>query len=152
MKWCVSCILPFGSLDVIRIVHPNGRLQEIRGTLLIQASDLMKSHPNHVLKTPSFMPSSDGTVRRKIVTVLPEAELQRGKIYFLLPAKTRSASSTRKKKREFMRSNVNSVTTKRFVYDRYFSEIMAGKVPVQRNGRRRRGGVWRPRLESICEV
>ncbi|XVE51466.1 hypothetical protein DITRI_Ditri02bG0043000 [Diplodiscus trichospermus] len=100
-RCCISCILPCGALDVIRIVHCNGRVEEISGS--IKASEIMKAHPKHVLKKPSS-PSGDGMVP-KIVIVPPDAELQRGKIYFLMPVpstpeKTRSkSSSTTKKKR-----------------------------------------------------
>ncbi|KAI8568129.1 hypothetical protein RHMOL_Rhmol02G0173300 [Rhododendron molle] len=137
MRRCISCILPFGSLDVIRIVHSNGRLQEIRCPT-IQASDLMDSHPNHVLKTPLLTRTPDG-LRRKIVTVPPDAELQRGKIYFLMPAKTRSM----RKKRRAILSNSN---------DRSLKEILKGKVPAPSDGRRGCGGAWRPGLESIYET
>ncbi|EOY27994.1 PADRE domain - like 10 [Theobroma cacao] len=110
IRCCISCILPCGALDVIRIVHSNGRVEEISGT--IKASEIMKAHPKHVLKKPSS-PADDGMVP-KIVIVPPDAELQRGKIYFLMPVpstpqKTRSKSSstTKKKKRESL-DNSNS--------------------------------------------
>ncbi|XWS19705.1 hypothetical protein CRYUN_Cryun31cG0038800 [Craigia yunnanensis] len=108
IRCCISCILPCGVLDVIRIVHSNGRVEEISGS--IKASEIMKAHPKHVLKKPCS-PSDDGMVP-KIVIVPPDAELQRGKIYFLMPApstpeKTRSKSSstTKKKKRDSLDSN-----------------------------------------------
>ncbi|KAF7130473.1 hypothetical protein RHSIM_Rhsim10G0159400 [Rhododendron simsii] len=137
MRRCMSCILPFKSLGVIRIVHSNGRLQEIHGTS-IQASDLMDSHPNHVLKTPLLTPTPDG-VRRKIVTVPPEAELLRGKIYFLMPAKSRSM----RKKQNAILGNSN---------DRYLKEILSGKVPGPRDGRRGCDSARNPGLESIWEI
>ncbi|GMN43546.1 hypothetical protein TIFTF001_012747 [Ficus carica] len=83
IRCCISCILPCGALDVVRIVHSNGRVEEISGT--VRASEVMKAHPKHVLKKPSTSsPSEDGVVP-KIVIVPPDAELQRGKIYFLMP-------------------------------------------------------------------
>ncbi|XVF27495.1 hypothetical protein REPUB_Repub14bG0112200 [Reevesia pubescens] len=107
----ISCILPCGALDVIRIIHSNGRVEEISGS--IKASEIMKAHPKHVLKKPSS-PSDDGMVP-KIVIVPPDAELQRGKIYFLMPVpstpeKTRSKSSstTKKKKRDNLDNNNNN--------------------------------------------
>ncbi|OMO76210.1 hypothetical protein CCACVL1_15823 [Corchorus capsularis] len=105
IRCCISCILPCGALDVIRIVHSNGRVEEISGT--VKASEIMKAYPKHVLKKPSS-PSDDGMVP-KIVVVPPDAELQRGKIYFLMPVpsapeKTRSKSSSttssKKKRRD----------------------------------------------------
>ena len=111
IRCCISCILPCGALDVIRIVHSNGRVEEISGS--IKASEIMKAHPKHVLKKPSS-PSDDGMVP-KIIIVPPDAELQRGKIYFLMPAlstpeKTRSKSSstTKKKRRDSLDSSNNN--------------------------------------------
>lgn len=161
IRCCISCILPCGALDVIRIVHCNGRVEEISGS--IRASEIMKAHPKHVLKKPSSS-SEDGCVP-KIVIVPPDAELQRGKIYFLMPVpstpeKTRSRSSTRKKKREAADSNANnnsnnsngtSAMTNLLISDRYLSEILSEKLSTQRDRRRGRVGVWRPHLESICE-
>ncbi|KAJ4703653.1 6,7-dimethyl-8-ribityllumazine synthase [Melia azedarach] len=163
IRCCISCILPCGALDVIRIVHSNGRVEEISGT--IRASEIMKAHPKHVLKKPSSSPSDDGVVP-KIVIVPPDAELQRGKIYFLIPVpssatdqKSRSRSSTKKKRKEQQQSqsNINnmnnsiSMTTNLLISDRYLSEILSEKVSTQRDRRRGRVGVWRPHLESISE-
>ncbi|KAF3452118.1 hypothetical protein FNV43_RR08215 [Rhamnella rubrinervis] len=154
IRCCISCILPCGALDVIRIVHSNGRVEEISGT--IRASEIMKAYPKHVLKKPSS-PSDDGVVP-KIVIVPPEAELQRGKIYFLMPApqapgKTRQRSSTKKKRRETENNVINNTIamTNLLVSDQYLSEILSEKVSTQRDRRRGRVGVWRPHLESICE-
>lgn len=107
IRCCISCILPCGALDVIRIVHSNGRVEEISGS--IRASEVMKTHPKHVLKKPSS-PSSDdddaASLVPKIVVVPPDAQLQRGKIYFLMPLpsdppeKSRSRSSSSKRTRD----------------------------------------------------
>lgn len=166
IRCCISCILPCGALDVIRIIHSNGRVEEISGT--IKAREIMKAHPKHVLKKPSS-PSSDDGVVPKIVVVPPDAELQRGKIYFLIPVpattgdhqKSRSrSSSTKKKRRDQSQSNANnntnnvnsiSMTTNLLVSDQYLSEILSEKLSTQRDRRRGRVGVWRPHLESICE-
>ncbi|KAK8487615.1 hypothetical protein V6N13_062990 [Hibiscus sabdariffa] len=178
IRCCISCILPCGALDVIRIVHSNGRVEEISGT--IRAGDIMKAYPKHVLKKPSSSDSDDGMVP-KIVVVPPEAELQRGKIYFLMPLpsapeKTRS-KSTKKKKRDNLDSSSSSSNNSRsrqhshshsrsrsnadknntvsmtnlLVSDQYLSEILSEKVSTQRDRRRGRVGVWRPHLESISE-
>ncbi|MBA0568717.1 hypothetical protein Golob_006189 [Gossypium lobatum] len=111
IRCCISCILPCGALDVIRIVHSNGRVEEISGS--IKASDIMKAYPKHVLKKPSS--SSDDGMVPKIVIVPPDAELQRGKIYFLIPLpstpdKTRSktSSTTKKKKRDRLDTTTNN--------------------------------------------
>ena len=159
IRCCISCILPCGALDVIRIVHSNGRVEEISGT--IRASEIMKAHPKHVLKKPSS-PSEDGVVP-KIIFVPPDAELQRGKIYFLIPMpstleKTRSRSSTKKKRREQSQTNLNNMTnsismaTNLLISDQYLSEILSEKLSTQRDRRRGRVGVWRPHLESISEA
>ncbi|XP_074270342.1 uncharacterized protein LOC141594024 [Silene latifolia] len=108
IRCCISCILPCGALDVIRIVHVNGRVEEITGT--IYASEVMKAHPKHILKKPTTKPISDEYIetvsahhRPTIVVVPPDALLQRGKIYFLIPVSdpaTCSSKRRRKKKKE----------------------------------------------------
>ncbi|CAK9152610.1 unnamed protein product [Ilex paraguariensis] len=152
LRCCISCILPCGALDVIRIVHSNGHVQEISGS--IKASEIMKAYPKHILKKPST--SSEEGICPKIVIVPPDAELQRGKIYFLMPVpseKTRSKSSTRKKKRENERGVNNNVSVTNFlISDRYLTEILSEKLSTQRDRRRGRAGVWRPHLESISET
>ncbi|KAM7500700.1 hypothetical protein LguiA_025114 [Lonicera macranthoides] len=159
IRCCISCILPCGALDVIRIVHANGRVDEISGT--IRASEIMSAYPKHVLKKPSS--PSDGGICPNIVIVPPEAELQRGKIYFLMPVlassttdKTRSRKKKKKKDQTQNKANNynnnNICVTDFLVSDRYLSEILSEKVTTQRDRRRGRAGVWRPHLESICET
>ncbi|XP_021766115.1 uncharacterized protein LOC110730599 [Chenopodium quinoa] len=100
IRCCISCILPCGALDVIRIVHSNGRVEEISGT--IRAEDIMKAHPKHILKKPtsrltSEVESIDSHHRGPtIVVVPPDAQLQRGKIYFLIPVLDHNQSSKKK--------------------------------------------------------
>ncbi|XLS91267.1 hypothetical protein HN51_067275 [Arachis hypogaea] len=55
IRGCISCILPCGALDVIRIVHSNGRIEELT-TLTINIADVMRAHPNHILK--KYSPSN----------------------------------------------------------------------------------------------
>ncbi|KAL3519987.1 hypothetical protein ACH5RR_018136 [Cinchona calisaya] len=177
IRCCISCILPCGALDVIRIVHANGKVEEISGN--IKASDILKAHPKHVLKKPSSSTSSsleDQGCCPKIVVVPPDAELQRGKIYFLMPippssspqknqksksssssSRTKSSSSTTKRKKREAAAEQNNVNnnisrTNLVVSDRYLSEILSEKVSTQRDRRRGRAGIWRPHLESICET
>ncbi|KAK6932687.1 PADRE domain [Dillenia turbinata] len=105
--------------------------------------------------------------------VPPDAELQRGKIYFLMPAPTapdKTRSSKKKKKRSSSLSelpseniansnnvssnsvNNNSLSMSNFlISDRYLSDILHEKIATQRDRRRGRVGVWRPHLESISE-
>lgn len=176
IRCCISCILPCGALDVIRIVHANGKVEEISGS--IKAAEIMKIYPKHVLKKPSssYYSSEGGGVCPKIVVVPPDAELKRGKIYFLMPIptssseKNRSKSSsstttTRKKKtrssssssssqgHHIINNNINGRSNNLMVTnDQYLSEILSEKVSTQRERRRGRVGVWRPHLESISEA
>ncbi|KAL2524259.1 hypothetical protein Adt_09313 [Abeliophyllum distichum] len=155
IRCCISCILPCGALDVIRIVHANGWVEEISRS--IKAEEIMRMHPKHVLKKPSS-PTGEG-ICPKIVAVLPDEGLQRGKIYFLMPVpeKSRSRSSTRIKKKESqinIEKNNNVVMTNLLVSvsDKYLSDILTEKVSTQRDRRRGRVGIWRPHLESISET
>ncbi|XP_010279130.1 PREDICTED: uncharacterized protein LOC104613126 [Nelumbo nucifera] len=156
IRCCISCILPCGSLDVIRIVHSNGRVEEFSRT--IRAGEIMKAHPKHVLRKPSSPSESAEGVVPKIVIVPPDAELQRGKIYFLVPApsppeKTKPSSTRRKKKREQQSNGSSSIAvTKLLISEQYLTEILSEKISTQRDRRRGRVGVWRPHLESISET
>ncbi|OVA13624.1 Protein of unknown function DUF4228 [Macleaya cordata] len=167
IRCCISCILPCGALDVIRIVHSNGKVEEFSRT--IRAEDIMKANPKHVLKKPTSSLSTDGDcVVQKIVIVPPDAELQRGKIYFLIPASpapdhhkkkssTRSANSATRRtaKKKVAEDHQNSINmTKLLISDRYLKEILSeNKVSSNHRDRRRgRVGVWRPHLESISEI
>lgn len=159
---------------MIRIVHCNGRVEEISGS--IKASEIMKTYPKHVLKKPSSPSAQDGGVVPKIVVVPPDADLQRGKIYFLMPLPTppppdknnhrhSKNSSVRKKRKEQneriltnnSRSNGNSnnnIENSAMLVvssDQYLTEILSEKVCSQRDRRRGRVAVWRPHLESISE-
>ncbi|XP_057764273.1 uncharacterized protein LOC130985355 [Salvia miltiorrhiza] len=155
IRCCISCILPCGALDVIRIVHTNGRVEEISGA--VTAAEIMKLHPKHVLKKPSS--AADGMCP-KIIVVPPDAQLQRGKIYFLmpLPPQPQPKLHTKRKKNEPSRTNTasksagnNNSVTDLLISDRYLSEILSEKVSSQRDRRRGRGRVWRPHLDSITE-
>lgn len=86
IKCCIACILPCGALDVVRIVHSNGRVEEISGGPVL-AAEIMKAYPKHVLrKPPSTCPAdAGGFVVQKPVVLPPSAELHKGKIYFLMP-------------------------------------------------------------------
>lgn len=114
IRCCISCILPCGALDVIRIVHANGKVEEISGS--VKAAEIMKIYPKHVLKKPSssYYSSEGGGVCPKIVVVPPDAELKRGKIYFLMPLptpsseKNRSKSSTTTTRKKKTRSSYSS--------------------------------------------
>ena len=169
IRCCISCILPCGALDVIRIVHSNGRVEEITGT--IKASDVMKAHPKHVLKkpcSPSSISEDDGSGGggvRSIVIVPPDAELQRGKIYFLMPLPPTPPPQTQEKKKNMQRrkkimrghserrNSNSSISVGSFVAssDGYLNDILSEKLSTHRDRRRGRVAVWRPHLESISE-
>ncbi|XP_077227864.1 uncharacterized protein LOC143860899 [Tasmannia lanceolata] len=151
IRCCISCILPCGVLDVVRIVHSNGRVEEFSKT--IRAGEVMKANPKHVLRN-SYLSASEEGVVTKIVAVPPEADLQRGKIYFLIPVSTPPEKTRKKKKkREPESKNTSSIeVTKLLISDQYLSDILSEKVSIQRDRRRGRVGVWRPHLESISEI
>ncbi|XP_022149654.1 uncharacterized protein LOC111018033, partial [Momordica charantia] len=103
LRCCLACVLPCGALDLIRIVHLNGHVEEIAHP--ITAGEVLEANPNHVLSKPC----SQGVVRR-ILILSPESELKRGSIYFLIPAtslpdKKRNTASTLKKSSRKTKSN-----------------------------------------------
>nr|GMD08353.1 phosphatidylinositol 4-phosphate 5-kinase MSS4-like protein [Ipomoea batatas] len=166
LRCCISCILPCGALDVIRIVHSNGRVEEISGT--VKAAEIMKMHPKHVLKKPSSPSPADGDQGRpacpKIIVVPPDAQLQRGKIYFLIPvapppnqpekSRTRSSAATAARRRKKSSEDIAAAVANNVVVstsDQYLSEILSEKLSAPRDRRRGRVGVWRPNLQSISE-
>ncbi|XP_042498169.1 uncharacterized protein LOC122076739 [Macadamia integrifolia] len=156
IRCCISCILPCGALDVIRVIHSDGRVEEF--SRIIQAGEVMKANPKHVLRKPSTSSETDHNgVTPKTVILPPDAELQRGKIYFLmpvslLPEKNQSGSSARQRRREEDNNGSSiSVTKKLLLSDQYLSEILSEKISTQRDQKRGRVGVWRPHLDSISE-
>ncbi|KAG2669869.1 hypothetical protein I3843_14G055300 [Carya illinoinensis] len=151
LRCCLACVLPCGALDLIRIVHLNGYVEEI--THPVTAGEILEANPNHVLSKPC----SQGVVR-KILIVSPDSVLKRGSIYFLIPASSlpekkkrgnNLSKSSKKSKKCSGTSDVDHVSE----CDRYLSDIISDKKPSRRRDRRtgRVGGVWAPHLESISE-
>ena len=156
LRCCLACVLPCGALDLIRIVHLNGYVEEI--TRSITAGEVLKANPNHVLSKPS----SQGVVRR-ILILSPETELKRGSIYFLIP----SASLPADKKRivsgnmggggdlNCKKGSSTKKSNKKCCDDRHLSgssePVSKEKKCLRRDRRNGRSGVWRPHLESISE-
>lgn len=146
LRCCLACVIPCGALDLIRIVHLNGCVEEITGP--VSAGEILKANPNHILSKPC----SQGVVR-KILILSPESELKRGSIYFLIPAssvpeKKRAGKSFKKSTRKTKKTNNNNIASD---CDRYLTDIISEKKSSRRDRRTGRVGVWRPHLESISE-
>ncbi|KAE8732663.1 cation/H(+) antiporter 15-like [Hibiscus syriacus] len=146
LRCCLACVLPCGALDLIRIVHLNGYVEEITGP--ITAGEILKANPNHVLSKPT----SQG-VLRKILILSPETELKRGNIYFLIPA-----SSLPEKKKKNMQikkpSNVSNKNNKNGVAldcDLANVKVSEKKHCSRKDRRHSRVGSWQPHLASISE-
>lgn len=163
IRCCISCILPCGTLDVIRIVHSNGSIEELSKT--VRAGEIMKANPKHVVRKLSTLSSQEEGDIPRIVILPPEAELKRGKIYFLvplssLPEKTRSkreAEISNKRKSNSSSSEISNNSSsveaqKLLTSDQHLSEILSEKKSVRRDRRQGRVGIWRPHLESISEI
>lgn len=140
----ISCIFPCGALDVIRIVHADGRVEEISHAVL--AGEITQAYPKHVLRKPpspaSIDDDSTAPVARRAVVLPPTAELQRGKIYFLVPVSEKAAAKeSRRRDGGEERRKVEMAKEKERV-----------STSTQRDRRRGRVGVWRPRLDSISEM
>ncbi|KAH7654010.1 hypothetical protein IHE45_19G116400 [Dioscorea alata] len=134
LRCCLACILPCGALDVIRIVHLNGHVDEY--SRQVWASEILDAHPNHVLSKPS---SHGEHVVHRIMIVSPESELKRGHIYFLIP----SSSVPEKKKSKKKNIKHKELTTTKVTDPKEFRQ--------RKNKHSGGNGMWRPHLESIYE-
>lgn len=131
LRLCVACLLPCGALDVVRVVHTNGHVDELSRP--VTAGEILAANPGHVISKLC----SQSVASHRILIVSPETELRRGHIYFLIPAAV--AEKKKKKKR------------------RNFQEKMvtAEQTPEKKVGQRQRQSgrvaVWRPNLDIILE-
>ncbi|KAG2327580.1 hypothetical protein Bca4012_036591 [Brassica carinata] len=170
LRCCLACVLPCGALDMIRIVHLNGHVDEI--TRPMTAGEILQANPNHVLSKPC----SQGVVR-KILILSAESELKRGSIYFLIPDTSLPEKKKTKKKKDVRRrrktlGNANDINSNHMVStnkdldltlcEKYLEDVMlsssekncsAGKENRHRRRHSRSASVsmWRPRLDSISE-
>ncbi|XP_074565896.1 uncharacterized protein LOC141822350 [Curcuma longa] len=137
LRCCLACVLPCGALDVVRIVHLDGNVEEYSRP--VQADKILSANPHHVLSTPC----SRGVAARKILIVSPETELKRGRIYFLIP-ETAVLALGEKKRKVSRRKQKLQKEAEREIH-------LESKAACQRRWRSRRVGLWRPNLESISE-
>ncbi|PIA37457.1 hypothetical protein AQUCO_03000200v1 [Aquilegia coerulea] len=150
LRCCLACVIPCGALDVIRIVHLNGHVEEITRPIL--AREVLEANPNHVLSKPC----SEGVVRR-ILILSPESDLKRGNIYFLIPnsslPENKRGTSNKKKLSSKAAKKVTTTTIVRDHDDPHlFDHILSENKSSSRKDRRsNRVMVWRPHLESITE-
>ncbi|KAJ8458543.1 hypothetical protein OPV22_031469 [Ensete ventricosum] len=155
IKCCVSCILPCGALDVIRIVHVSGRVEEI--SFANTAGDIMQAHPKYVLRKPPPSALSGGVEAPKVMTLPPNAELQRGKKYFLMPVavpapeKARfDAKETRRRKKKGGDSKIvmrlQPIRLCFLTRDRSSHVVADG--PLEREGR----GGWGPLVLDVLSL
>ncbi|KAI3749837.1 hypothetical protein L2E82_20453 [Cichorium intybus] len=157
LRCCLACVLPCGALDLIRIVHLNGYVEEITRT--VTAGEVLKNYPNHVLSKPC----SQGVVRR-ILILSNSSELKRGSIYFLIPSssvpenKRNPQQKDPKKAKKITRVVVGQpadVSTGENTVPLQSSDVVVVSEKKKLGHRRARRTVqaseWRPHLESIFE-
>ncbi|KAI3760373.1 hypothetical protein L1987_50768 [Smallanthus sonchifolius] len=155
LRCCLACVLPCGALDLIRVVHLNGYVEEI--TRPVTAGVVLKNYPNHVLSKPC----SQGVVRR-ILILSNSSELKRGSIYFLIPSssvpenkRNRPQVKDRKKVTKISTAAVPGVSAGEKDVGLHCSDVVV--VSEKKKGGHRRArrmvqaGEWRPHLESIFE-
>ncbi|KAF6174099.1 hypothetical protein GIB67_020281 [Kingdonia uniflora] len=147
LRCCLACVLPCGALDVIRIVHLSGQVDEIGRPMF--AREVLDANPDHVLSKPC----SQGVVRR-ILILSSKSELKRGSIYFLIPS---SSLPVNKKKSSKNSKNVVTVTATKKTNtgishaDYYNPYLVSEKKSSRRERRSKQITVWRPRLDCIFE-
>ena len=162
LRCCIACVLPCGALDLIRIVHLNGYVEEI--TRSITAGEILQANPNHVLSKPC----SQGVVR-KILILSPESELKRGSIYFLIPdsslpekKRRRKDGHNRPKKTLINKPSADVGDVKEDdecakLCEKYLEEVVSSTSSGKQHRHRRRYSrsatvsTWRPHLDSISE-
>ena len=147
LRCCLACVLPCGALDLIRIVHINGHVEEYGRP--VAAREILEANPNHVISKPS----SQG-VSHRIVIVSPDAELKRGNIYFLIPA---SALPDKKRRKSHRRKSQKATgSAAELLHKDIRVTEMEAPAEDKKEGhhhhrKSRRVTVWRPHLESIEE-
>ncbi|CAH8354438.1 unnamed protein product [Eruca vesicaria subsp. sativa] len=159
LRCCLACVLPCGALDLIRIVHLNGHVDEI--TRSITAGEILQANPNHVLSKPC----SQGVVR-KILILSPESELKRGSIYFLIPDSSLPEKKRRRKESHSPNKTLNNNNPRADLgevkdvklCEKYLEEVVSTASngnKEQRHRRRHSRSVsvssWQPHLDSISE-
>ncbi|XP_058108988.1 uncharacterized protein LOC131252115 [Magnolia sinica] len=155
LRCCISCILPCGALDVVRVLHVDGRIDEYGRR--VTAREVMKANPKHVLAQPIC----DAIVKKPSL-LHPDTELQKGKIYFLIPTytlqKDPKSESKPLKIRASTRTAPETITSRPSPPPPPLkSENVAQleRAPHQpsrrRNDSRQDGIVWKPILQSISE-
>lgn len=134
LRCCLACVLPCGALDLIRIVHLNGFVDEITGP--ITAGDILNANPNHILTKPT---SQGGAA--KILILSPDSGLKRGTIYFLIPS-TSLPPEIKNRRKASSHSDDHDNKKKKQI-----------NMPTCRRSREsdRNIQVWRPHLDSISE-
>jgi len=169
LRCCLACVLPCGALDLIRIVHLNGRVEEYGRP--VAAGEILAANPNHVLSKPC----SQGVAVRRILIVSPDSELERGEIYFLIPASSvppekKPQSQQQKSALQAAGSHGDQLVVKKASSAvvgktahhpksngrRELGDALSQKRLSSSSHRRRRSGgcrtaVWRPHLECIVE-
>ncbi|CAM8958407.1 unnamed protein product [Rhodiola kirilowii] len=156
LRCCLACVLPCGALDLIRIVHLNGFVEEISRP--ITAGEVLRANPNHILSKPT----SQGGVVRRILILSPETELKRGGIYFLIPESSLPENKRRKlrsrqsnKKKKIVCSSISNSSQSQPDIDVVDTSIPAdmavGNSYRKEHQRKKSVEVWRPHLDSIFE-
>lgn len=163
LRCCLACVLPCGALDLVRVVHINGRMEEYSRPVV--AAEVLSANPGHVLTKPCSL--EGGGVVRRILIVSPDSELRRGHIYFLipessLPEKKRrkgnsNAAASTKKKQQQQQQNQQEIIPPASESETSDGEAQESTSPERKRSphhRRRRSGrveAWKPHLQSILE-
>lgn len=152
LRCCIACVLPCGALDVVRVLHVDGSIDEYRQR--ITAGEVMKANPKHVLAQPI-----GEALVKKPSFLHPDAELRKGKIYFLVPAYTLQKESKAKPKSMQLSSSKrsradesNGTPKECTLRPQLQCERPSNWLGQQRMISRRGSNNWKPVLESISEV
>uniref|UniRef100_A0A0D3G8W6 Uncharacterized protein n=1 Tax=Oryza barthii TaxID=65489 RepID=A0A0D3G8W6_9ORYZ len=126
LRCCLACMLPCGALDVVRVVHLSGRVDE----------KIVIVSPDSELK------------RGRIYFLIPSA--------CSAPAADKMMTRRKKKKRCHGNGNGkggSAAAASTAEQDNYLMELLSEKRGTSHRRRRSgaRAGVWRPQLESIAE-
>lgn len=151
VRCCIACVLPCGALDMARVVRGDGRVEEYgKG---VTAGEVMKANPTHVLAQSIYQ-------QRPAISFLhPDAELERGKIYLLVPTYNLHKQSKAKPKKhsdivapEVLKPEIGREIGKSELLEEQSGNKILSSRRSEKSSSKRVKTAWKPMLNCIEEI